>query len=1087
MESLKRELEAFKKENAKLKEMMGKKHKIKKEGRKDEWFKPILKINGIDKFERSGIKQFKFKKEIKKGSNNYNKIVKDALKSFYNDSISGFYELVSFRYNFTHNDMKKLDGFLTKYFMGYKILFEFTLEDDSELTLTWTQNSKEEIKELFIRRYFEENVDEIYKSNSIRHALQIGFKQVIIRRQVKTKPPKGKLFKKDGKFFKYINTTDIDLTRYQIIREDDDRGLLDEHCLIYSLKLLGITEDILNNIKLNFRTSTNFPKKNLKEVSDMINKCIVLHEIKNTENKASSTTYGRDKEETIDLVLFEEHYFVFDKKTAYTSYSLKHYNDIKNINDWMNIIQKREDVYEKSANDRYKVNSLQLIKTLFDNKLFSEDSTILRTINDYQKTKQNLLDIPLTNIANEQREIEINEKKERAYDIFYADLETNVKGDYHECILAAVKKEEDIGVKIFKNKDLDSRLALSLMLNYIVDSASKGTEIIVYMHNLKYDFNVFKKMCRHIDICEKEGQIYSNKISHKGRSITFKDSFKLIPKALREFNHMFQLDKNLDKKEAIGYSYYDHYNMQDDKAIIKEYLKSVKKIDRERFMENIRMKNNNGKYAFDYDETNNTFNHVKYYKYYLKYDILVLEAGIKKMGEIIKILTNLDIHSFLTISSLTNHYMKINGAFNGLYEVQGNLREYLSRAIYGGRVELNKKYVKKKITTGISDYDAVSLYPSAIMRMCSEIGLPKGEAKRITTKVKKELDELSYYIVTVKITKIKKNQQIPFIRSYVNDKCYYLNELKNNEPIYVVIDKITLEDYIEFHDIEYEIIDGIYYNEGFNKVMGELIKHLFEERIRFKKEGNNAMQEIIKLMLNSSYGKTIMKKAKTKKYIVDNDKLGQYITNHFNNIVSCTKLSDQQTSVIKDCYDDSYNLSQVGILILSYSKRIMNEVMNIANDNEIVIYYQDTDSMHMNRDDVKKLETLYETKYGKILNGKNMGQFHTDFEIKGACSEVYSTMSYFLGKKCYMDKLESTDKDGNLIHKYHLRMKGITEAGLEHSQIFFQSYEALYDYLSKDCEFNFLLNPPTEKVLFEYSNAGVKTRDSFYRKVNFRG
>ena len=41
--------------------------------------------------------------------------------------------------------------------------------------------------------------------------------------------------------------------------------------------------------------------------------------------------------------------------------------------------------------------------------------------------------------------------------------------------------------------------------------------------------------------------------------------------------------------------------------------------------------------------------------------------------------------------------------------------------------------------------------------------------------------------------------------------------------------------------------------------------------------------------------------------------------------------------------------------------------------------------------------------------------------------------SCFLGKKSYIDVLESKDKDGNILKGYHLRMKGISDNALKYA------------------------------------------------------
>jgi hypothetical protein len=167
------------------------------------------------------------------------------------------------------------------------------------------------------------------------------------------------------------------------------------------------------------------------------------------------------------------------------------------------------------------------------------------------------------------------------------------------------------------------------------------------------------------------------------------------------------------------------------------------------------------------------------------------------------------------------------------------------------------------------------------------------------------------------------------------------------------------------------------------------------------------------------------------------------------------------------------------------SKRIMNEVFDIANDKGFNIYYTDTDSLHLDLENVKPLEEEYKNIYGKELNGKNLEQFHTDFNLEGATSEIYATKSIFLGKKSYMDYLESKDENGNIINGYHIRLKGITESGLNaKASEYNNSFTGLYEDLAKGSEVKILLNPK-DKVLFEYKNGNVSTKGDFFRNVKF--
>ena len=113
----------------------------------------------------------------------------------------------------------------------------------------------------------------------------------------------------------------------------------------------------------------------------------------------------------------------------------------------------------------------------------------------------------------------------------------------------------------------------------------------------------------------------------------------------------------------------------------------------------------------------------------------------------------------------------------------------------------------------------------------------------------------------------------------------------------------------------------------------------------------------------------------------------------------------------------------------------MNEVMCLAEDNNIDIYYQDTDSMHIGTDDIPKLADLFQQKYNRQLIGKNQGQFHSDFDSKLG-KVLHADRSVFLGKKFYIDRLvverskvnqiavKSESKE--IVYDYHIRAKGLS-------------------------------------------------------------
>jgi hypothetical protein len=169
------------------------------------------------------------------------------------------------------------------------------------------------------------------------------------------------------------------------------------------------------------------------------------------------------------------------------------------------------------------------------------------------------------------------------------------------------------------------------------------------------------------------------------------------------------------------------------------------------------------------------------------------------------------------------------------------------------------------------------------------------------------------------------------------------------------------------------------------------------------------------------------------------------------------------------------------------SKRIMNEVMCSAEDIGVELYYQDTDSIHIKDCDIKRLADAFQEKYGRVLIGKAMGQFHSDFKVKGGKNPV-AERSCFLGKKAYCDELVAEGPNGEKVVAYHSRLKGIPDGCLQYTwkQLGyanpFEMFKAMYD--GKAIEFDLTQNK--KKVNFKVNkDYSVKTLDEFKRVVSF--
>ena len=997
------------------------------------------------------------------------------------------------QYVFSEGDRKQVYDTLRDISQMDKKMIRFKLNDGSTEFISLKDRGLGSITNAITSGYFGTG-DAGFGSDTINNISTTGIKSISIQ-DVKKK----NLFKA-GRFFNYLNTTDLNLEKYQIISKQSNKDILSDHCLTYALSFADVSLELRNRIKSKFDDETHFQKKYLYQVADMIEKQIVLSFYDCKLNKKRMTKYGKKYNEVINLALFEEHYFINDT-TTFTKYASANYADIKDVENYNDIYQKQKTGGYQKSNKKPRVDALTLISNLFKKGHFIKDDYVIQTkqeVSNYGKETLNLID-------DEQVEHTYTVKPKRNKTIIvYADIECDVSGKVHTPILFGFTKQGDTldDTHIMKRDEgeTDNQFYTRCM-NRLFRDTFKYSEVIVYFHNLKYDYSTLKKQIQvFINVCEKGSQLYSVSFIHNKKKFHFRDTQKFAPIALSKFQETFELGDDMNKKDGIAYRYYTVDNIDNRNVSVDEYETYLNDDEKKVFRSNIENPDN---YTFRYRKDKKTgkmiFDAIEYYRYYLKYDTYILMKGMEKFEQMVNDITDglnkkyntnhkFNIHNYLTISSLTHDIMRAFGCYDGVYQICGNLREFCSKSAHGGRVQVNDNFRGVTLEGKIANLDAKSLYPSAIKRLCRERGLPKGKCQRIDTHDKKVLDGYDYYIVKIQITDIKKKQQLPMVRTVVSGTNQYINDIKKNIIVYV--DMITLQDWVNFCDIEYNILDGVYWNGGYNKTLGEIADFLFDERVKHIEQNNTAIEQIIKLMLVSIYGKTQSQKVLKKQVIVDDERKEDYIANNFNNILSCKKLNDRQWSVQMDALDNTYNMCHVASFILSYSKRIMNEVYDIANTHNCPLYYSDTDSIHCNLEDIKTIQTEYKKKYNKVLIGKQLEQFDNDFKMDNATTEIYSSKSIFIAPKVYIDKMVSTDIDNNEISEYHYRLKGVNKQGMIHRANTYQNGDifAVYENeLASGLQTEFCLNPEGGKDCFEHTSNGVRTKTTgtYIVKVQF--
>ena len=307
------------------------------------------------------------------------------------------------------------------------------------------------------------------------------------------------------------------------------------------------------------------------------------------------------------------------------------------------------------------------------------------------------------------------------------------------------------------------------------------------------------------------------------------------------------------------------------------------------------------------------------------------------------------------------------------------------------KLSVHKKLQKLDINDVMMDFDATSLYPSAMWDQNSvypkiETGFAfKPHMNNVYVEAfnnqtfnregdKSAILRIKYYNPPELIF-----QHLPFKEKV---KKVEVNRMRNG----YIIDTLTSVDIQEIVKIGgrvIEIYEGVLYRENFKvSPFRKVIEQLFSLRQKYKDEHNDLMQRLDKLIMNSLYGVQIRKdidqsyKCKSQHWME---------TDYDENVLDYWKLPNGNY-IVKFKKDDGLEgdndvkntlPSHLGAFILSNSKRIMNnfirEINGFYNNS---IYYGVTDSLYK------------EKKYWDVLDkanleGKNLCQGKNDYKTGG--------------------------------------------------------------------------------------------------------
>ena len=880
------------------------------------------------------------------------------------------------------------------------------------------KNKKEDLINLIEDGQYDELNDYDYsKEVTLPNLFSINFIQIIYVSEDVTK-----IKRCDGNVFEYYINPEFNylapyLSKYQIYPLNYDFSN-DENCFIHSLRQTKlIDENTINQISKKL-IDINVAFTTIRDIADEFDLNIKISTKKETLN------YNKKGKIKINLYCYRGKYYshyMIQEKTLFSKDYFNHIYQYLNNPKYFN-----HDGREKSLMLTSKLIPLLIekgiVRMLSSDKVHENVSSLLTNLritlpNDLRSQSRALLYKQYT-------------KKKESFkeELIFADCECYIdeNGEHIPFCICFISEYNDIE-RYFYGEDC--------LIRFVYYLTQFDTKPIVIFHNLSYDGRLFKNFFIS-EMIKKDSKIYQMKIfinddKAKNKTITLKDSYCMIHISISKFNDYFKLGEKY-KKDIFPYMYYSHDTLYKGK-IENCWKDEIPKWDDKKiyqFKENL--KELNAIIDNDYFDTE------KYCLFYCKQDVRILKIGYQKFRSIVEKELNLDLTKSLTISGLAYKYMKIHAFCPNdveeqiiLCEYKLSLRDWIRQGIKGGRC-MSRDNKKWDIKGKIQDYDACSLYPSAMKRLYLPSGCPRllkeeeynWEYLNLHTMLEDQIDPtkekyISNYMVEINIIGIGQERHFPLImKKDKNNINQNINKLTK-----MIVDNIYLEDLIKYQGIEFEILSGICWEGKKSPYLSKTIEYVYN--LRKEKKAKGDLSEIIyKEIMNSSYGKTIQKPILTELIFKYNeDDVLKYMTINNTHIKSVDKISDNCYIIEKKVKTDDYYIPCIiGVLILSMSKRIMNELICLAEDINCNVYYQDTDSIHIEENDLIKLEKAYKEKYNREIKGNNMGQFHSDFPpVNGKSS--WSIRSIILGKKMYLDILTNENNDIN----YHIRLKGIPE------------------------------------------------------------
>lgn len=234
------------------------------------------------------------------------------------------------------------------------------------------------------------------------------------------------------------------------------------------------------------------------------------------------------------------------------------------------------------------------------------------------------------------------------------------------------------------------------------------------------------------------------------------------------------------------------------------------------------------------------------------HEIDYIRNDVEIMARALEIMFHQNLTKMTIGSDALDYYKKMNKNFKKYFPILPyDVDEDIRKSYKGGFTYLNDVYKEKETADGIV-LDVNSLYPS-VMKFEK---LPFGDPLFFNGKYENDMLYPLYVQSLSCIFKIKENK-IPTIQ-IKNNLAFVPNEYvksSDGDIVTLTLTNIDLELFFEHYDVDVIEYHGGWKFRAIKGLFSGYIDYWSEQKIQAKKDKNDALYRISKLMLNSLYGK----------------------------------------------------------------------------------------------------------------------------------------------------------------------------------------------------------------------------------------